>query len=459
MKFTIKTTCSYLAIFAVLLQVSCSKEVFTKSNENPNAPPTVTPGNILPGVETNLAYTQGGDIARYTSLITQQAVGFSRQSAAYYTYIFTSTDFDSPWGNMYTAVLGNNKDLINKADAAGYNVYSGIGRIILAYSLQLIVDEWGDVPYTEALQAEVLQGTGNTHPVYNSAQSLYDTIESLIDVAITQLSSADPGGQVPGTDDLVYGGDAALWVKFGHAIKARLLIHQSKEDASFATKALDEAALSFEDISESAQFQFGTAETFANPVYEFNEQRGDIDYGAGNYADLLTGLNDPRLGYTSDPTYSDAQGYGVGDYYGNINGHVEFITYDELQFIKAEATLRATGNYATAQIYYQNGIRASMEKFGIADSVIDAYIAEQGILPITGIDDAIAAVATQAYIDLYLNPEAWTTWRRTGYPQLTPTAGSNGVPRRFLYPQNEYSLNAANVPPATLFSPLLFWDK
>jgi hypothetical protein len=454
MKYSIKKACSYLAGFVIMLQVSCSKDVFTNANNNPNAPPTVTPGNILPGVETNLAYTQGGDFTRYANLLVQQNVGFSRQSQAYYTYIFTSTDFDSPWGNMYTSVLGNDKDMMNKADAAGYNVYSGISRIIMAYSLQLLVDDWGDVPYTEALQ-----GSANTHPTYNSAQALYDTIANLVDVAIGQLSNPNPGGQTPSSDDLMYGGDASLWIKFGHAIKARLYLHQSNGNASMAANALTEADMSFADISETAQFQFGTAETFANPIYEFNEQRGDIDYGAGAYADLLTSLNDPRLGHTSDPTYSDQQGYGVGDYYGAINGHVEFITYDELQLLKAEATLRASGNIATAQGFYQAGITASMQKLGISDADIATYIAANGTLPTTSVANAIAAVATQQYIALYLNPEAFTTWRRTGYPVLTPTAGSNGVPRRFLYPQNEYSLNAANTPAATLFSPKIFWDK
>jgi hypothetical protein len=80
-------------------------------------------------------------------------------------------------------------------------------------------------------------------------------------------------------------------------------------------------------------------------------------------------------------------------------------------------------------------------------------------LPVTSVADAIASVATQEYIALYLNPEAWTLWRRTGAPELTPIAGTNGIPRRFLYPQSEYSLNGTNTPQATLFSPKIFWDK
>lgn len=454
MKYLIKQTWLYLAVFMVLTQASCKKDLFTRTNINPNAPNTVTPGNLLPGIETSLAYVQGGDLTRYADMLVQQNVGFSRQAGAYYTYIFTSADFDTPWGNMYTSVLGNDRDLLQKADAAGYNVYSGIGRIILAYSLQLLVDEWGSVPYSKALQ-----GDASNHPAYDNDKALYDTIANLIDVAVSQLSNSNPGGQTPGTDDIIYGGDPSLWIKFGHAIKARLYIHQSKGDAGMAAKALDEANMSFENESESAQFVFGTSETFSNPVYQFNEQRGDIDYGSGYYVNLLTSLNDPRLGLTADPTYSDAQGYGVNNYFGNINGHVEFITYDEMEFVKAEATLRSTGDYDAAQTFYQEGIKANMAKLGVSDADANTYIAAHGTLPTTSVGDAIAAVAVQEYIALYLNPEAWTLWRRTGSPNLTPTAGTNGIPRRFLYPQSEYSLNGENTPDATLYSPKIFWDK
>lgn len=442
-----------LLLLLALFQVSCTKDKFTSTNVNPNSPETVTPANILPVVETGLAFTQGGDIARFSSLFTQQDVGFSRQSEAYYHYTLTSGDFDTPWGNMYTTVMGNNKDLMQKADAGGYNVYSGISRILMAYSLQMLVDMWGDVPYSQALS-----GAENTHPAYDNAKALYDTIQNLINVGTEQLMASDPGGQTPGADDMIYGGDATKWIKFGHAIKARLFIHQSKNDPAMAAAALAEANQAFESNDDNAQFIFGTTETFANPVYEFNEQRGDIDYGAGKLADTLTALNDPRLGLLADPTYSDIQQYGVGSYYGDINGHVEFITYDEMLFVKTEATLRSSGTVAAAQKYYDSAIVANMDKLGVAGSDAAGYLAANGTLP-SNIAAAIDQVAFQEWIALYLNPEAWTLYRRTGVPNLPPTAGSLGIPRRFLYPSNEYSLNAEHAPQATLFTPKVFWDE
>ncbi|MGZ3912972.1 MAG: SusD/RagB family nutrient-binding outer membrane lipoprotein [Flavisolibacter sp.] len=453
MKYFNKSIWITVAVMFMLFLPSCKKDTFTRANINPNSPSTVTPANLLPVIETSLAFTQGGDFARFTSLFTQQDVGFSRQAQAYYNYVITSTDFDTQWGNMYTSVLGNNKDMLQKADAAGYNEYGGIGRVLMAYSLQLLVDLWGKVPYSEALQ-----GGANTHPKYDDDKALYDTIQNLVDVAIAKLSNPDKGGLQPGSDDMIYGGDAAKWIKFGHAIKARLFIHQSKGNAAMAAKALDEANQAFESNSDNAQFVFGTAETFANPIYEFNEQRGDIDYASGTLVDKLKALNDPRLTIYATPDYSDVNGAGIGSYYGDINGHVEFITYDEMLFVKAEATLRSTGDIAKAQTYYDSAITANLEKLHVAAGDITTYLAANGTLP-GSVDAAIAQVSLQEWIALYQNPEAFTLWRRTGSPNLTPIAGSLGIPRRFLYPTNEYSLNGENVPQATLYAPKVFWDQ
>jgi hypothetical protein len=321
----------------------------------------------------------------------------------------------------------------------------------MAYSLQMMVDLWGDVPYSEALAGE-----NNTHPKFDNAKALYDTIQKLVDVGISQLSDASAGPLVPGAEDMIYGGDADKWIKFGHAIKARLFIHQSKNNAAMAANALAEANQSFTSNDDNAQFVFGTAETFASPIYEFNEQRGDIDYGKGALVDKLMALNDPRLDILTNQSYSDVNGAGIGSYYGDINGHVEFITYDEILFIKAEATLRSTGDIAQAQQYYRDAITANMEKLGVASSDIDNYVTANGTLT-GGVNQAITQVATQEWIALYQNPEAWTLWRRTGAPTLTPT-GTLGVPRRLLYPTTEYSLNGANAPQATLYTPKIFWD-
>ncbi len=438
---------------------SCKKSFFTDVNQNPNAPASVSPALILSTVEAALGYTQGGDVSRYTALLMQQVYGNASQSQAYYQYALNPGTFDNVWPDLYTSVMVNDDTLKNLADEGHYNAYSGVSRILMAYTLQMTVDIWGSIPYSQAL-------VGNTQlkPIYDSDKGLYDTIVSLVDVGTAQLNNPDPGALVPGAEDFMYNGDAAKWIKFGHAIKARIYFHQSKGNAAMATKALDEIALAFANNSDNAQYIFGSAETSANPWYQFNEQRpGDITFSNATIATWLLQLNDPRYSIFIDSTNDGSAGQsgkhygGLGDYYGAINSPVEYITYDELLFMKAEAILRTSGDLNAAQPVFRAAITANMQKLGVADADITTYVAAHGNLTGTAAN-AINQLALQEYIALYLNPEAFTLWRRTNNPPLSPTIG-NAIPRRLLYPQSELSYNGANTPKVTLFAPKLFWDN
>ncbi|MBV9960867.1 MAG: SusD/RagB family nutrient-binding outer membrane lipoprotein [Parafilimonas sp.] len=450
-----------IAISMVCVAVSsCKKDFFTGINTNPNASENVTPNLLLPTVEGALGYVQGGDFSRYSSMLDQQVYGYQNQTASFYLYQINSGNFDNQWGNMYTSVMENNYTLLQESDANGYNIYSGISRIIMAYCLQLLVDNWGDVPYSQAFQANK-QGT--LTPAYDNAQALYDTINNLIDAGINNFS-ADPGIFTPGADDYIYGGNTDEWIKFGHAIKARLAIHQSKNDAAMASNALSEISKSFTSNSDNAQIIFGVNQTEANPWYQFGRDRQSyITFSNSTLAGILTDLNDPRYSIYIDPD-NDGGGQspsgtyfgGLPDYYGAVNSPVELITYDELLFVKAEATLRSSGDIATAQTFYQDAIRANMQKLGVADADINTYIAANGTLP-ESVSDAIAKVSLQEYIALYLNPEAFTLWRRTGSPNLDP-AGTGDIPRRLIYPLTETQYNP-NTPQSTLYTPKIFWDK
>ncbi len=442
-----------ISAFIFIMAASCKKSFFTDVNNNPNVPPSVAPALILSTTEAALGYTQGGDLSRYTSLFMQQVFGANSQSQLYYQYGVNPGVFDNLWPDIYTSIMENDDTLMHESDRNAYNAYSGISRIIMAYTLQITVDAWGSIPYSQALS-----GNANLHPAYDNDKALYDTIASLIDVAIAQLSDPNPGILTPGPEDFIYNGDPSEWIKFGHAIKARLYIHQSKGDAAMAAKALDEINQSFTSNADNAQYVFSTSETAANPWYQFFTQRpGDESFAGSTLSQMLLDLNDPRYPlYNLDST--DANGNNTG-YYDKINSPVEFITYDELLFMKAEATLRTNGNYAEAQGYFQNAIKVNMEKLGIDETAINTYIAANGTLPTTSVDAAINKLAQQEYIALFLNPEVWTLWRRTGSPDLQPVSGS-AIPRRLLYPQSEISFNGANVPTqVTLFSPKIFWDK
>ncbi|MDO6434758.1 SusD/RagB family nutrient-binding outer membrane lipoprotein [Flavitalea sp. BT771] len=438
-------------ILVLLGAASCKKSFYSDVNVNPNAPSSasIVPGVLLPPIESAIGYLQGGDLSRFSSLNIQQVKGIGNQADGYYKYIYTSQDFDNVWANIYTAVLENDNILLQMSEAKGYHAYAGVARILRAYVLQVTVDTWGSVPYSKALQ-----GAGNLKPAFDSDKQLYDTIGRLLEDGIAHLNNADPGALVPGDEDALYGGNSGKWIKFAHAIKARLFIHQSKGDAAMAANALEEIAHSFTGNGDNARYVFGSTETTANPWYQFNQQRsGQIGFSSGNVAKMMKDLHDPRLPILIDTSKKDALLY-----YGVTDAPVELITYDELQFATAESVLRNGGSIAAAQAFYQAAITANMSKLGVKDADITAYLAANGTLP-GNVDAAIAQIATQGYLALYLNPEAWTLWRRTNSPALTPVTGTS-VPRRLLYPQTEYSYNKANVPASvTLFSPKVFWDK
>ena len=118
-----------------------------------------------------------------------------------------------------------------------------------------------------------------------------------------------------------------------------------------------------------------------------------------------------------------------------------FMTYAEVEFLKAEAAIRGwySGDAAT---HYENGVRAAMEYLVMYDASaaipaadIDAYLAANPYDPATGMEQ----VNTQLWAAVLLNEyEAFANWRRTGYPVLTPvdypgnvTGGT--IPRRLRY--------------------------
>jgi hypothetical protein len=458
-----------LAVGMMLIGSSCKKTFYTDANINHNAPPYVPPVDLLPVVEIGIAYTQGGDVSRYTSMLTQQTAGVSRQSAGYYTYIFTSQDFDTPWGNLYTSSMENCKNYMNVSDAAGYNGHSGIARLLMAYCLQMTVDCWGNVPYSQAFM-----GVNNLNPVYDQASSVYSVIAQLVNdgIGFMNKDSLNAVSLQPGAEDFIYGGNPASWIQFGHSILARLYIHQSKNNPAMAASALAQANMGISSSANNAQVFFSNTGTGNGPWYQFNTQRDDINFAFYSYPQqttfgaLLTSTNDPRYGFLIDSTGELTTGIGLAPYYGNANSPVEFITYEEMQFIVAEATLRNGGSGATAQAAYTNAITANMTKLGVGGSAIASYLTTYGNITGASTANALDSVGNQEYIALYLNPEAFTTWRRIGYPVLTPPSGSqgasNGIPRRFLYPQTEYSYNGSSVNAqgtVTLWAPKLFWDN
>jgi hypothetical protein len=140
------------------------------------------------------------------------------------------------------------------------------------------------------------------------------------------------------------------------------------------------------------------------------------------------------------------------------------LPYAEYCFIRAEAALMGAPStpLANAQAWYQAGITASMDDAGVNAIARNNYLAANGTLSGTAAQQ-LQQIIEEKYIATFgVTIEAWTDWRRTGYPVLTPAA--NGfipqIPRSFFYPQSEIDFNPNNPgqKPADLQS-RIFWDN
>jgi len=457
-----------IVIFMITLQ-SCKKGFLEGVNNDPNYPYQVTDRVLLPGAEGNLAYAQGGDMERFTSLMVQYITGYSRQFAAYQVYTINESDVNNLWNNLYAATMSNYKAMmdISSKEPTFYNTYDAIARILMAYTLGMTTDVWGDLPYSEAFQ-----GNLNLTPAYESQQVIYDSIEELLSTAINELN-AEPGDDVdvPDANDFIYGGDPTQWVALAHALKARYYIHQTAIDGSAngsasAQKALDEINAGG-DIADAA-YPFSSSQH--GPWYQYIEQRDDITYSAEEdgvgttVSNLMSSRSDPRYGVYYDVN-GDYWGVGyLGQFFSGDAASVYLMTYFEEAFIESEANLRL-GNTADAQTTLQEAINASFTFYGLnpADSAEQAYVSTYGVL--TGdFNSDLKTIITEKYIANFLHPETWVDFRRTGYPALVPNSGDQ-IPLRFVYPQNEHLYNpqpslpsGGNNTSSTLFSPKLWWE-
>ncbi len=440
---------------ALFTGFSCSKAfVDPDINKDPNNPVSVSSSALLPSAQVAMGYTFGSDFSRFGSMFAQQITGVDRQFEAYNSYIFSTQDFDNCWSLVYSSIMKNLQLMIVNSPKGngGYNPYSSIAKILMAYSITTVSDYWGDVPYSEAFS-----GLDKLQPKYDKQQDIYTAAQKLLADAVANLAlrQALPGTVEPGADDIVFGGDINKWMQLGRVLQARLYIHVSKFDNTAPQKALDAiAAGGFSSNDDNFQVAFGAAATSNAPYYQFETGRGGyLAYNISYWANTLQANNDPRY-----PRLIDVPGGGGlnKNYYFNPAGSVPLATYPEQLFIQAEAYWRL-GNLPQAAIAYKAGIAASMKQYGVADADAATYIAANGTLS-TVSATAFTQIMTEKYYAMYLNPEVFTDWRRTGVPSLTPNAGTQ-IPRRFLYPQQEISYNAPNVNSKLGLYSKVWWDQ
>jgi hypothetical protein len=438
---------SILAVVILMITASSCKNGFLEGvNDNPNSPSEVTPRVLLPGAQGNLAYAFGGDAARYAGLMTQYFTGASRQFFGFNNYVFTEEDFNNLWNNMYAATMKNYYTIMEAetANPGAYTIYAGISKILMAYSLGLATDLWGDVPYSEAFL-----GNENLTPSYMAQQDVYNQIQTLLDEAIADMND-DPGDDfdVPDANDFIYEGDVASWIGLAYALKAKFFIHLTKVEG---TAAAQSALQAINDGGAIADAAYPYNSSGPGPWYQYIEQRDDIVYD-GSCLQLMSSRDDPRYGVYVDVN-GDYWGEGyLGSFFSADGSPTYLMTEFERKFIEAEAKLW-TGDAAGAQTAFTEAIQASMDFYGVDGA---AYIAAYGTL---NAGTELEQIITEKWIANYLNPESWTDMRRTGFPVLESNVPGTPIPDRFIYPTNErlYNPNSTNQN-SDMYSPGFYWN-
>lgn len=443
---------SYFLLLMLALSFSACENYFDDINEDPNNPGEVTPSVLLSTIETRLTYAVWGDGSRYLGLNTQHIDGVNRQFVVYQNYGIQPADLDALWGqNLYSGVLMDINRLLQLSEPAGYNHYSGVAKILEAYTLLFIADMWGDAPYTDAFQ-----GLDALQPEFDTQESLFGVVFKRLEEA-TDLLAADPGLFAPGSDDIIYGGSIASWSAFINVLEARAHLHLSKRENSRYQSALDALARGgFGSVDGDARFQFANSATGAAPWYQYIQQRDDIEVG-DSYKALMQGLNDPRDTILGAPLELPHPVFAQ-------DRRTPVLSYVEEKFIEAECLFQTSGS-AAAHDAYIAAITASFADLAEAfkdidldsDAELAAYLAQGDVDP--GTDNlTLEHIMTQKYIALYSNPEVFNDWRRTDIPTLVPNTGDQ-IPRRLPYGQDEILQNSNTPAPDELtIYDRVWWD-
>lgn len=209
------------ALSIVVYLGGCTSD-YLDINKNPNSPTIPELNQLLSGSEYYMvqALGQGDFIGDHLSSYVHHTV--SREVQNYGMNTQANNPYNT-WNYLYTYVLTDYDAIINSAEADGNLIYAGIAKTLKAYAFSVMVDLWGDVPYSEFNVTEILA------PKADSSKDIYNALITLLESGASDLQNSEAvNGLKPGTDDFFYGGNETKWVKLNNTLKLKLLLQSRK---------------------------------------------------------------------------------------------------------------------------------------------------------------------------------------------------------------------------------------
>lgn len=498
--------------FVLLMGAGCSDSFFD-INDNPNLPTeeSVTPQRLLPMVLNATAKKMAinYDFAAHWMGYWARGNDFG-PSVPLENYNLTNDYQRTQWVNGNTTVvnpdigwydiLKDAKIMENKGRETGQQFYVAAGKVIQSIGFMYLVDMYNNVPYSQALDLQ-----NYIAPTYDEGQDIYNDLLRQLDTARTIFSSAEEVSIEDQEADILFGGDLTMWRKLANTQTLKLLIHQSEVLGGIPTEEIGKVTADgsgFLMAGETAEVQPG----YATNAYQLNPMWGtfyrdhnnalidNFNRANNHLLDKFRDNNDIRYQYVFleaiDP--KDGKLYD-GNYlghqpetdYGSSNESIVvgpgivaepdeplwLFTSIESLFLQAEAAQRGWLSGVSSQTAYEDAVRESFSWLGVpnAATVANIYLEQQEIANWAANTDKIELIINQKYLALpsINNFEAWVDYRRLGFPtdvplSLNSSTDGRKIPLRLLYPQEEYSYNAANVEAQGTINPQtsrIFWDK
>lgn len=461
-----------VASLAVSLMLGGCTSNFDEINSDPDALETGAPTNMLGYALRETMTRQAGFDA------TEAWAGYivKIQYMDNYNYLPTNNTYGNKFSNCYRRVVLLDDILaLTEENADELKNIRWASRIFKEYLWLLNTDQFGDIPYTDANKVE----DGQMKPKYDSQEIIYPAIlENL--KAIADEMAAGLGSDNIGEGDFLFGGNIQRWQKFCNSLRMRAAMRIVNVDPDLAKSTIEEICQNqaayplLETSAENAYFYWQGSSPYFEPYY--NDFRTRDDYGMSNiFVNHLKSMNDPRISAIMQPAATDGEYRGFENgalsapsniqaisrmgvmYREDPAGFTPLLKSCENYFIMAEAAMRGWNVGISAQEAYETAVKLSMDDNGVSAADAETYLANAGKW-----DNTLERIYMEEWVALFKeNCEAWSLYRRTGYPKEIRTSGEypgkfcsfgtahNDVPFRMPYPDNEYQYNKENVEAAT----------
>ncbi len=377
----------YIPLVALVFVSSCKKG-FLDINSDPNNPTTIEVSKILPTTQRTLGDAlsldeNNGGLSAVLSVYAHQMS--TREEADKYGLTGADPVIATPWAKLYSTtanpgtefpyygVIQNLEDIIKNASADGNTRYAGIAKILKAYSYSVLVDVFGDIPFSEANKLK----EGILYPKFDDDAEIYNALFTLIDEGIADLNNTTAlNPNRPGTDDLIYSGNVARWVKAANTLKLKMYTQIRKvKNVTAEVNALISGGNLISQTSESFLIPYGP-------------NGATDDRNPGFYTYYAT----QRSNHVSPWFYEILKGYNPNIFSGNPDPRLPYYIYNQVNATQASRD----GN----QTEYRDGPFVSIYFGSVGpdrDRTQQNTISLFGIYPVGGkYDDGTATIASAA---------------------------------------------------------------